>query len=382
MQLWSQLCLDASLTINDSNRLLISLSVRSSSTAVTRPPSCVQSVCLTDIRMTLQFSNCRRTKTHLRAQVAVSGSGGLHDLVFTHPADEYPGRRHYSHLSSREGSQGVPDNLAETCDLRSLRTSSVGISPESSQDSVSSNTHWMHPLDNPTTCRSYTVQQVELETLVQLVDASLRRMLSDYQPVRSGGIVLSSDDGFLKLAAISPPLFSPGYAKAVSQRFGLLPTISRTVSRINSRTNSSRLREKLHRLQLSPRSYLLTRDRDSTGNTISSFVEARLWFLIQSKLIDPRACRSLKSLRKSNQTGLGSHSVPDEPLEDAGDIMLDGDGDEAEAPMFDAYGESMELDGANDLDLFEEHSLVGIADERIEPLDDDFLSGHAEGQIV
>ena len=62
--------------------------------------------------------------------------------------------------------------------------------------------------------------------------------------------------------------------------------------------------------------------------------------------------------------------------------MLDGDGDEAEAPMFDAYGESMELDDANDLDLFEEHSLVGIADERIEPLDDDFLSEHAEGQIV
>lgn len=62
--------------------------------------------------------------------------------------------------------------------------------------------------------------------------------------------------------------------------------------------------------------------------------------------------------------------------------MLDGDGDEAEASMFDAYGDSMELDGANDLDLFEEHSLDGIADERVEPLDDDFLSEHAEGQIV
>ena len=143
----------------------------------------------------------------------MSGSGGLHDLVSTHPADEYPERTHYSHLSSREGSQGVPENLVETGDLRFTRTSSVGTSPESSQDSVSSNTHWVHPPDNPTTCRSYIVQQVELETLVQLVDSSLRRLLSDYQPVRSGGIVLSSDDGFLKLAAISPPLFSPGYAK-------------------------------------------------------------------------------------------------------------------------------------------------------------------------
>ena len=76
----------------------------------------------------------------------------------------------------------------------------------------------------------------------------------------------------------------------------------------------------------------------------------------------------------------------DEPLEDAGNIMLDvdgdGDGDEAEASMFNAYGDSMELDGANDLDLFEEHSLDGIADERVEPLDDGLLSEHAGVQIV
>ena len=180
---------------------------------MTRPPICVQSTCLTEICMTFKFSNCRRTKIPLSTQVAVSGSGGLHDLVSTHPAEEYLRTRHYSKLSSREGSQGVRNDLAETCDLRFLRTPSVGTSPESSQDSVSSNTHWVQPLDNPTTCRGYTVQQVELETLVQLVDSSLRRMLSDYQPVRSAGIVLSSDDGFLKLTAISPPLFSPGYAK-------------------------------------------------------------------------------------------------------------------------------------------------------------------------
>ena len=166
--------------------------------------------------MTFQVSNCRRTKTPLRAQVAVPGSGGLHDLVSTHPVDEYHGGGYYSQLSSREESQGVLDTVAERCDLRIPRTSSVGPSPESSQDSVSSNTHCVYTLDNPTACRSYTVQEVELETLVQLVDSSLRRMLSDYQPIRSGGIVLSSDDGFLKLAAISPPLFSPGYVKVDS----------------------------------------------------------------------------------------------------------------------------------------------------------------------
>ena len=177
---------------------------------MTRPPICVQSLYLTEIRMTFQFSNCRRTKTLLRAQVAVSGSGGL---VSTHPVDENLGSGHYSHSSSQEGSQGIPDNLAERCDLRFSRTSSVGTSTQSSQDSVSFNTRWVHPLDDPKTCRSYTKQEVELDTLVRLVDSSLRRMLSDYQPIRSGGIVLSSDDGFLKLAAISPPLFNPGYAK-------------------------------------------------------------------------------------------------------------------------------------------------------------------------
>ena len=169
--------------------------------------------------MTFQFSNCRRTKTPLRAQVAVSGSDGLHDLVSTRPVDEYLRRGNYPQLSSRERSQGVSENLAERCDLRFLRISSVCTSPESSQDSVSSNTHCVHPLDpldNPKTCRSYKVQEVELKTLVQLMDSSLRRMLSDYQPIRSGGIVLSSDDGFLKLAAISPSLFSPGYAKVDS----------------------------------------------------------------------------------------------------------------------------------------------------------------------
>ena len=72
----------------------------------------------------------------------------------------------------------------------------------------------------------------------------------------------------------------------------------------------------------------------------------------------------------------------DETLEDAGDVMLDGGGDEDKAPMFDAYGDSMELDGANHLDLFEEHSLDGFADEGEELLDDDFLSEHAQGEIL
>ena len=48
------------------------------------------------------------------------------------------------------------------------------------------------------------------------MDFSFRRIISDYKLVRPGGIVLSSDAGCPKLAAISPVLFSPGYVKVQS----------------------------------------------------------------------------------------------------------------------------------------------------------------------
>ena len=60
---------------------------------------------------------------------------------------------------------------------------------------------------------SHATQDVTLEALVQMVDSSLRRMISDNKPGRPGGIVLSNDAGHPKLSAISPDLFSPGYIK-------------------------------------------------------------------------------------------------------------------------------------------------------------------------
>ena len=68
-------------------------------------------------------------------------------------------------------------------------------------------------LDTRTAGHRYAIQEVKFETLVQLVDNSLRRMMSDCKVVRPGGVVLSSDAGCPKLAAISPALFSPGYVK-------------------------------------------------------------------------------------------------------------------------------------------------------------------------
>ena len=91
-------------------------------------------------------------------------------------------------------------------------TPSIGTSPVSSQDSISINAHCTSSLNTPIG-HGYATHEVKLEILVKLVDFSLRRMISDCKLVRAGGIVLSSDAGCPKLAAISPVLFSPGYVK-------------------------------------------------------------------------------------------------------------------------------------------------------------------------
>ena len=89
-----------------------------------------------------------------------------------------------------------------------LGGSLVEPSPVSSQGSVSPNTY----ISSPPRHR-YATHDVKLEILVQVMDSSLRRMMSDYGLARPGGVLLSSDAGFPKLAAISPALFSPGHVK-------------------------------------------------------------------------------------------------------------------------------------------------------------------------
>ena len=96
-----------------------------------------------------------------------------------------------------------------------LPTPSIGTLPVSSQESISFNGHCTSSLNMPTG-HKYATHQVKLEVLVKLLDFSFRRMISDYRLVRPGGIVLSSDAGCPKLAAISPALFSPGYVKVQS----------------------------------------------------------------------------------------------------------------------------------------------------------------------
>ncbi len=205
-QLWSQLCLDPSLTIRDSNKLLVSLSAQSSSVTETKPPRWIASVCLEEIRLTFHFSTCRRTRN---ASPVVSEGGIQQTFMSSKPVTEHLDRCCYSPLSSLEGLSDTINKFAPW----NLGPSLASTSPVNSQGSGSSNSHSTSSHDTPTIRHRYTIQEVKVEILVQLVDSSLRRMLSDYKPVRHGGVVLASDAGYPKLAAISPVLFSPGYVK-------------------------------------------------------------------------------------------------------------------------------------------------------------------------
>ena len=209
-QLWSQLCLDASLAINDPNRILISLSPQSSSTVLIRPLTYIPFACLQEIGITFHFSTCRRTRNASGSQVTLSRSGIQHTFASADPAND---RRYYSLLSSPGEPQGALDDPTDGYGSCILGALSAGTSSVSSQGSVSSNTHSASSPNTPTACHRYAIQELKLEILVKLVDSSLRRMISDYKPIRSGGVVLSSDAGCPKLAAISPALFSPGYVK-------------------------------------------------------------------------------------------------------------------------------------------------------------------------
>ena len=158
--------------------------------------------------------------------------------------------------------------------------------------------------------------------------------------------------------------------QAVSQRTALLPTIARSMSRVCSRTNSSGLTHRFKRLQgISISNYS---GHGSIVNSASSsavrspHVEALLWFLTRSKLVDPLACRRLKSLSASDKNDYGSHEILDESPENAEDAMLDED----DASLIDAYG-------AHDaVGLSQEHSLDAIAGVENDPLEDDLFWVH------
>ena len=171
--------------MNEPHKFIISLSAHPSIDTNITTSEYIPSTCIEDISISFHFSTCRRTRNASRATFR----GIQNDAASADTIEKYLDSCYYSPLPS------------------------IVNSPASSQESVSSNTHNTSSRTTPTTRFAYATHEVKLETLLQLVDVSLRRMMSDCKPVRSGGIVLSSDAGCPKLATIAPAVFSPGYAK-------------------------------------------------------------------------------------------------------------------------------------------------------------------------
>ena len=146
----------------------------------------------------------------MRAPVTVPASSVSHTLTSAKPIDDQLDHRYDSSLSSPEG---YPDTSKDKGRLWTFANLLDNTLPVSSQDSVLSAAQSTSSLNAPMISYSHATQDVTLEALVQMVDSSLRRMISDNKPGRPRGIVLSSDAGHPKLAAISPDLFSPGYVK-------------------------------------------------------------------------------------------------------------------------------------------------------------------------
>ena len=99
--------------------------------------------------------------------------------------------------------------------------------------------------------------------------------------------------------------------------------------------------------------------------------------LTRSKLIDPLACRGLKSLRTSDRTRSDLHEMLDESVDDSGDVMLDGDG----LPNSDAV---MEIDAAEHIGTSQEDSHFPdvVADEGEEHLDNDYFWDHGQDDFA
>ena len=109
-------------------------------------------------------------------------------------------------------------------------------------------------------------------------------------------------------------------------------------------------------------------DTDSSSDMFSSAVEARLWFLTKSKLIDPLACKALKSLSIFNRTGFS---------DGAEGVMLDGDED----TILDTIGDAMELDSPNLFDLPCGNARDEVVDKEEDFLDDDLFWEHSQEEI-
>ncbi len=242
-QIWSQLNLSASLSLPESpndkgpplKRLLITLTGQPSSHMNVKPPTGIPSARLESVNFIMNVSTCRRTRLPMneQRQLAVCARNVNESQTRkSRNARETLDRRRdlpwQSHIPVRMiGGDEEGGHLSESGLL-------VGPNerPSAARHVVFGTTSIMRSVDSMSSTKTlksveactpsfessaprseYATHKVDLEELFKIVNASLHIMICDRRAVKAGGIVLSSDEGYPKLAALSPALFSPGYAR-------------------------------------------------------------------------------------------------------------------------------------------------------------------------
>ena len=242
LQIWSQLNLSACLSLPESpidkgpplKRLLITLNAQPSSHMNVHPPTGVPSARLESVSFIMNVSTCRRTRLPMneQGQLAVHARNVNESQTrkVRNTRDNLDRRRDLpwqSHIPVRMMGGDDGEHLSESGLLIGSNerpsasrhivsgTSSTVLSGDSmsSAKTLKLAETYTPSFESSAPRSEYATHKVDLEELSKLVNASLHIMISDRRPAKAGGIVLSSDEGYPKLAALSPVLFSRGYAR-------------------------------------------------------------------------------------------------------------------------------------------------------------------------
>ena len=242
-QIWSQLSLNASLSLPESpidkgkspKKLLITLTGQPSNDTNIQPPAGVPSARLESVSFTMNFSTCRRTRlpSKERKQLIVH-EGSINesqnripyesreslDRRWNSPCQSHilvrmiGGNERREHLSKSDlliGSEELP--LASRHILSGTTSTMQSLDSMSSTKTLQSTEACTPSFESSAPRSEYSTHKVDLGDLFKLVNASLHIMIYDHMPAKARGLVLSSDEGYPKLATLSPALFSPGYAR-------------------------------------------------------------------------------------------------------------------------------------------------------------------------
>ncbi|KAK0514218.1 hypothetical protein JMJ35_002835 [Cladonia borealis] len=403
-EIWSQLNLNASLSLPESpidkepslKRILITLTGQPSSHMNVQPPAGVPSARLESVSFTMKLSTCRRTRLPMKERKHLAmREGNVNESQTRKPYDGRESLDRRRDLPCRSyilvpmiGEDAQTEHRTKSGPLigsnelpsASWHTVSGTISTTRSLDSMSAT----KPLQSAKACTpsfktstphsEYSTHKVDLEELFKIVNASLHIMVCDRRPAKAGGIILSSDEGYPKLAALSPALFSPGYARAISRCEPLLSTISHTMSSIYCRTRSLGLKRKMEQLlDMATDRYIQEEGpscehTESRSSNLTSAVNARLWFLIQRRSNDPTSSAKIKAF-----------GVPKEALKlaHASEMMLDESlmEERDEEAMFDSQDTLLAEDFGQAQEVFEQDAMDWEDPEDDLLLDDETLVG-------